>query len=327
MVDTLKRLSGPETIAKTAAGTTLYTCPVDTTTMVREIILTNTNPSRDAYVDLAIGALTTPGNRVATGLMIRAASTVVAPITVVLSASDTLRARSKLRRLPQLSLVNKVADADSSSATSYASLSWTTEAYTPYILTVVNTHNSAAAVPSSITDTHTGISWTQLQTVVDSNGTARITQYRAESGADVNTTTTINFTGAQTGCIFVVDEVRGGDISGSDGDACIFAQGSDEQVVASTGFTMVSDDFLTARHFAFAHLANEATTPDGRFTELADATIATPALGVTTLWSSVPGGECTPSWTTSTDNALACALEVTDSETSVVVCSMGIEVK
>lgn len=329
MVTALARLAGPATLSAAATGTAMYTTPANATTMVREIILTNTNPSRDASVDLSIGTITTAANRIATAIDVPAASTIVAPITVVLEPGDVLRGRCAHRMTARFLLTNLIADTDASDATSYISANWTTTATTPYILTVINTHATAAAVPSSITDTHNGFTWTQEQTVLGTNGTTsmRVTQYRAQSTtAEAAVDTTVNFAGAQTGCIFIIDEVYGGDTSGTHGSAAITAQGTYEFVKASTGFTMISDDWLVARHFTFAHLAAEATTQDGRFTELGDTNAATPAFGASTAWSSVPGGDATPSWATSTANGLGAVLRLSDGLSYIQASAMGVEV-
>jgi hypothetical protein len=244
MTDTLKRLAGPTQVAQTNAGTLLYTVPGSTTTAVKSILLNNTDPVMGAFFSLAIGsdlsAATGLDNRILSNFYVAPSDTAYVPLDLVLDAAETLYARQSCMIEPtQLTIAAAVAATNAGSASSIVSASWTEAVDDLFLLTVALFDTSATAVVSSFTDTHTGVSWTALQSFVNATSTFRVYQYTAQSTGTTGTTTTVTFDSTCDSSSLAITKITAltslvDDASGTNGSTAFRALGISEAPLGTT---------------------------------------------------------------------------------------------
>ncbi len=305
MADTLTRLAGPISPAKTDAGTTAYT-PVKGIVAVKNIMFSNTSPLIGGWVYASLNAMTTPANRLVSGLYVPPGQTIVVPLDTIMNAgTDDLRIRQVVdMSYSNLTVATAVAVISSTTdGTTFATASWAAVAGTCYLMTVVGTHATAAAKPTSFTESagHEGISWTEVQSV--GTTTMNLSQWRAQATGTTAGTTTANFAATMTGCHIVIAAITGGDTSGTNGSAAIQTGGiAVGKTATETAIVSLSDTMLGARFHSVTSNAGSTATAGTGFTELSDAAIATPTNMLSTDYAITPGavGNSTLN-TTSTD--------------------------
>lgn len=333
MADTIKRLAGPVAASKLNAGAAIYTPSSGVTAVVRSALVANTHGSKTGWITLGVGAVDTLANRFISALEVPPRSSILLPLDLVVSngGGDSIFARQTMAQdASGLVVANKVATASTTATTAYASGSWTaTNDNTVYVLSVIHTLATAPAAPSSITDTHSGVTWQSLQTITNAaagtNGEfIRIDQYRAQSTGTTNTTTTANFAVNQTGCIVVVDEVRGGDTSGSDGSEAILPLGTVELAGTLQSLQFGCDPF-GLRHALTVHGVNEVHTPGTGMTELSDTGYSTPNTAEETAYTFSPYIDLSASWATTATRRLGAAVGFQDSLKALTVTLNGVE--
>ncbi len=302
MTDTLKRLSGTSQItpAHTLAGTALYTPGNGVIAHCKMLQVTNHDFQTGAYLYVSLGAMTTQANRIVDGVWVPPSETLFIPLDFIVSntASDVLNVRQSPLFLSARVVAPTSANTTTSSndATSYASSTWAAKNNAVYILSVHNSKASAPDQPNSFTDTHTGISWTLLQTQASTDGLSRLSQYVAKSTGTTSTTTTVGFPATQLGCNFHIDELApntsstsltGWDNSDSNGATCVLPYGFTEIATATTTPKNYYPglDMPPAGHVAQELSASGTnTTPDAAWTEIADTTRTTPAAALETSY-------------------------------------------
>ena len=190
MTDTLKRLAGPTAPVQKSAGTSLYNPAGGVTAAVKSMLVHNTDPLMGAFLWLGVNDLTDMTKRLYSGLYIPAGDTLYVPLDIVLTSADTLYARQASVVDPaSINFSTGVTPAQVGSASSVTSGAWTEVNGAAYVLCVMQRHASAVGTVTGFTDTHTGISWTLINTVVNSLNTVRTSLYRAISTGTTNTTT------------------------------------------------------------------------------------------------------------------------------------------
>jgi len=258
MTDTLTRLAMAAP-AQTTAGTLLYTVPGATTTALKNILIANTDPLLGAFLTLGIGSdLTVMANRIYSSLYIPPGDTVYLPLDLVLAAGETLYARQSCQvSASEMTVAAAVAATNAGSATSIVSASWT-EANNDLLLLTVGI-NDAAAVVSGFTDTHAGVSWTLLQTQLNTAATLRISQYTAQSTGTTSATTTVTFDSTADASCLSIDKITAltsirDDASGTNGSTAFRALGASEGVPSTTPL-LVADEMGAA---VFCHQVHAA---------------------------------------------------------------------
>lgn len=100
MADTPKRLAGPAQL--TAASAIQYTVPASTTTIVKQIILHNSDTSgRTVTVGVGVDAA---GTRVLNGVIMAAGEILSIDCWLVLGAAETLRAHASVASVVQITV-------------------------------------------------------------------------------------------------------------------------------------------------------------------------------------------------------------------------------
>jgi len=293
MVDTLTRLAGPTIPAKGEAGTTIYD-PSTGTIVIRNATFTNVHAGRGAWAHLSIGDMTVPANRIISGLYVPPGETIVVPLDLVMAgATEDIRAR---QIVDQAGTAMNPASAtaliaDSTDATTYTTATWTAISGAEYLLFA---YARAATTPaiSSFTDTHSGITWTLVDSVTGllASNIGKLVCYRAHSTGTTNTTTAVVWT-ATMQCGFVsIISLEGGDASGTHGSECIQKSGAAYRPTTSTTVEVFGALHCGGRVFAGSNQQSTgATTAGGGFTEIHDGTTATPATAFESSYSLQPG--------------------------------------
>lgn len=304
MTDTIARLAGPVSPSKAEAGTTVYNPSAGVKAAIKSCMLTNHDPAVGAWVHVSIGDVAVHTNRFISNLYVPPAKTLVIPVDVTVDGdtSDDIRARQVIDTSPfasmlQMAVGTVVSTNSTTDGAAFASASWAGVANTLYVLTVINTHATAAAEPTSITDTHTGLTWVKIQTGVNSTGTGRITQYRGQTSGVNNVATTVNFAGAQTSCYINISSVTGGDVTGTNGDEGLQGAGVLETLVVSgsavpTAFS--ATDMMGGRYYAIVNSTGGSFTAATGYAELIDAALATPTSSVEIAYALSPGVNADP---------------------------------
>lgn len=183
-------------------------------------------------------------------------------------------------------------------ASSYANTSWTPP--TSGII-VVFVGNHIAANGNVPTISGNGLTWIQIATAVVDPGTShRITLFAADASGATTGVTTIDFNAeTQLDCNASFFQVQNMDISG--GVAAAFIQTPSNNGTGTSGsVTLAAAGNSANRPIAcFSHQANEATTPDGAWTEVDDQNGTGSARGFETQWDADGFQNASASWTTS----------------------------
>ena len=294
MADTLTRLSGPQSPVASEAGSTIYTPKSGQTVAVKNAVISNPDPLRGGWIYLSLGAMTTTANRIIPGIYIPPNTVQTIPLDFIMNGgTETLVARqvadmsyTKMSIATAVAVVNSTTD-----GTSYATASWSSTANRPLILVASSTHGSAATDPSSITDTHSGLTWTFVNSAITADSTQHVSVYRGMASGTTNTTTTVNYSTTRTSGHIVIAELTNSTSGGTQGSEAI--QDAGDYRFPTTSVTSIlhpGDIVCGARFYAFASTAGGTSTPGAGFTELSDAAIATPTSMMTTEYAFSPGG-------------------------------------
>ena len=296
MTDTLKKLATaiPD---KADTATAIYTTPASTTAVVRKAIISN------RHVFDAVCKLSYSGGAAGEVVIVKVPgqSQIAVPLNLNLEqAAWSVFAQQYVDMTYTNMTVAQAVTAlnTASDATVYATASWTSQTDEVYVMAVINSHGGGnATVPSSITDTHTGVTWTQVSTLQSFDGLLRITMYRAKASGSNATTTTANFGATQTGCHIYIAKVVGADLTGSHGENAVVRSGEyAPRTLPSSPIVIPASAWVGARLAVIAGNNSSGTyTWSTGWTELHDAINAegiTASMGYTLT----PG---TSAWATS----------------------------
>jgi len=168
---------------------------------------------------------------------------------------------------------------DRSSAPGYTTASVTLKAGRLYLLSFVNTA-ADAAVASAITG---GPGWTSRSSTQFNTTGHRVSIWSGVPTVDYTGTIDIAFGATQTGCCWVLDEMSGVGTSTTDG---IVQQAVGTGNSTTPLATLAAFGSANNATYGATGVANTSTVaPGAGFTELAEATAATPASRVETEWS------------------------------------------
>ena len=180
----------------------------------------------------------------------------------------------------------------STDGTSFVTGTWSPNGGWDYVLNIVNSHATAAEVPTSVVDNHTGpATITQLQTVLAPNGQTRLTTYRVRAGGTPGAaaTLTINFSGVQTGCLWVIDEIVNGD--GTFGTDAVHAAGTVSQAAAATFTRCPATMPVGARHVAMVVQSTSPPIEANGWRSFASPSITTPSVYLRTAYIFTAGDQ------------------------------------
>lgn len=196
--------------------------------------------------------------------------------TGVVLASGTNQVQSTA--VFRVARANLTSGNDSTDSTTYTTASVTLKAGRLYLLSIVNTAASAAAVASIAG----GPTWTSRSTTQFNTTGHRTSIWSGVPTVDYTGTVVVTFGATQTGACWVLDEMSGVDTSSNDG----IVQNAVGTGNSTTPLATLAA-FGSANNATYgAHgVANASTVaPGSGFTELAEATAATPASRVETEW-------------------------------------------
>lgn len=168
---------------------------------------------------------------------------------------------------------NKIAETSATPADPYASASWTRVNGRLYLAAVHYKANTPGSPTVALND-NGGLTWVQVATVESNN--SRLTLLRALVAAGAGSgTTELDFSAAVDNMQVHIAEFDGVDTSGTNGSGAIVqsATANSASVAATSGAVTLAafgDAANNAPYGAFAHNTNEAATPEGGYTELAD---------------------------------------------------------
>jgi hypothetical protein len=178
----------------------------------------------------------------------------------------------------RIARTNLTSGNDSTDSTTYTTASVTLKAGRLYLLSIVNTAASADVV-SSIAG---GPTWTSRSSVQFNTTGHRTNVWSGVPTTDYTGTIVVTYGATQTGACWVLDEFSGVDTSSNDG---IVQQGTATGNSATPLVTLSSAMTYGNATFGATGVANASTVAPGTgFTELAEATAATPASRVETEW-------------------------------------------
>lgn len=339
MADQLTRLTGPATVSRSDAGTTLYTPKTNEVVAVKNALLVNNDPFRGVWAYLSLGALSTQSNWFVPGLYIPPSTATKVDLDFIMNSGESIFARQTVdmsySKMTVALPTGFAAIASTTDGTTFATASWTPKNNTPYLMMVVSTHATAAAAPTSFTDTHTGVTWTQIgSTLTNSagigagNATMAISMWRAQSTGTTAQTTTANFGATMTGCHIVIAEVVGGDVTGTNGSEAFQDAGTFlGSTVTQTAVNILGNKMCGARFAAITSNAGSTSTPGGAFTELSDAAIATPTNMASTEYAISPGPIADFTLATTSTDKMGALVNMQDGTTPLGVILNGIVVK
>lgn len=338
MADTLTRLAGPIAPSRSDAGSTLYTPKTGEIVALKNATLVNSDALKGAWAYMSIGAMTTASNLIIPGLYIPPGSIIKVDLDYIMNGGEVLYGRQVVDMSYTPNLVPALATPAISSTvdgTSFATASWAAVNSQAYLMFVVSTHANAAAAPTSFTDTHSGISWTQVGTTITNTlgigaGTATmaLSAWRAQSTGTTNTTTTANFGITATGCHIVILGVPGADVTGTNGSEA-FQDGGNYtgNIATETAILIPGNKACGARIAGLSSNAGSTSTPGTGFTELSDAAIATPTNMFTTEYGLTPGAVATFTLNTTSTDKIGMLVNAQDGSSPVSVVLNGIVVK
>lgn len=128
-----------------------------------------------------------------------------------------------------------------------------------------NTGGTSQA-PSSITGTHSGLTWVQVDTCPFNGGNQRVTMMRAMGSSVSSGTIIINFSGTQERVMWQLFEIDGVDTGGTNGSAAVINPTSGGNVDASgnnTSFNLPSAVTATNATIAFCMTNSGITFTEG----------------------------------------------------------------
>lgn len=287
MGDVLKRLANPTQVAKTTAGTILYTPGAGVTGSVRNSIIANPL-AWDVWLDMSVGDITLPSGIILPGLYVPAFKTVTVPLDEIVSnaASDTVVARQRPSYQDIAGTASRLATpavvasgtGTAGSASSVATGSWTEANATLYLLAVCWSASGGAGTISSFTDTHAGITWTQLgSTIVSANGQTKMALYSGVSTGTTAATTTVTFSGVQNqGALVAITNmgtVFDSSVANGAEAMCLLGSGEDVRNTATPSIYIPLQAHSTRIYVAVQQGGNGLTATAGSgATELNDLT-------------------------------------------------------
>ncbi len=332
MADTLTRLSGPQTPSRSDAGTTIYTPKQGQIVALKNAVVSNPNPLKGGWIQVSLGPMVTKSNIVLPALFIPPNTMTTVPLDIILNGgTEYIVARqivdmsyTKMSVATAVAVINSTTD-----ATSQATASWAAANATAYLMVVVATHANAAAAPTSFTDTHSGITWTQVgSTITNAALTMAMSVWRAQSTGTTNTTTTANFGITFTGCHIVIAAVTGADVSGTNGSEAFQDSGTFlYTTVTGTALVFPGAAMSGARFLATTSNAGGTATPGAGFTELSDAAIATPTNMLHTEYAMSPGGTADVTLGTTSTDKMGALVNMQDGSTPLNVILNGVVIK
>lgn len=335
MTDTLKRLAGPTQPAQTNAGTLLYTAGGSTVTAVKSALITNTDPVFGAYLSMSIGSdlsvATGLDNRICSQFYVAPGDTVFMPLDVVLGNSETIYARQSCLIEPTLMTLAAATPALSAgSASSIVSASWAEAVGDLFLLTVILVDTSATALVSSFTDTHTGITWTLLQSYVNAAATIRIYQYTAKSTGTTSATTTVTFDSTCDSSALSIDKITaitspGIDTSGANGATGFRALGTTEAPLGATPLFVAGEVGASVIYGSGTGTAAETQTQMTGWTEIDDFS-TTNAAAIRTAYIMAPASWVRPTMSAGVKLHVAAFAEILNVKRSLTVSLNGVEV-
>lgn len=333
MTDTLTRLAGPTAPSPLLAGTAIYTIGAGAA-VVKNAIVTNTDPSLGAFLWLSVGVPTTVANRIANGVYVPPGKTLILPLDVVVTfaAGDAIYARQSSMVDP-LQFTTPLDTAGlltlTTDATTGTPASWTNKANAAYIMTVITTKASAVDTVTVGADSHTGMgTWTLLQTITDTAADTRITQFRNQSsGTSAAASPVVTSGGTATGWMIRITEFMGLDLTGTNGSAAFNALGTYESVGTSATPLHTYTDFgsqvfvgLATPLQVYTHIAMSG------WTELSDVNYATPSTAGYTVYTQSPAAFYRPTISTTAPGTISGAVEFITPEKSLTVTLNGVVV-
>jgi len=192
---------------------------------------------------------------------------------------------------------------DSTDTTAYTTASVTLKAGRLYLMSVVNTAASAAAI-SSIAG---GPTWTSRATTQYNTTAHRVSIWSCVPAADYTGTIVISYGATQTGARWALNEFSGVDTATTDGVVQVATGTGNSTTPLATLAAFGSANNATFGAMAWA--ATAAATPGAGFTELSDITTATtPASFLQTQWQ--VGNDTTVDATITSGQWGACAVEI-----------------
>lgn len=333
MTDTLTRLAGPTAPSPLLAGTAIYTIGAGTA-VVKNAVVTNTDPNLGAFLWLSIGVPTTVANRIANGVYVPPGKTLVLPLDVVVTfaGSDAVYARQSSMVDP-LKFTTPLDTAGlltlTTDATTGTTASWTNKANASYIAAVITTKASAADTVTAGADSHTGMgTWTLLGTILDTAGDTRLTLFRNQSsGTSASATPVFTSGGTATGFIIRITEFMGLDLTGTNGSAGFNFLGTYETVGTSATPLHTYADFGSQVYVAMATPLQVYThTAMSGWTELSDVNYSTPSTAGYTAYTQSPAGFYRPTISTTAPNTISGAVEFITPQKSLTVTLNGVVV-
>lgn len=334
MTDTLKRLAGPTSPLKAEAGSTLYTPASNVTAALKRAILTNHDPILGAWAFVGINGMADHSKRVISNMYVAPGKTIIVPLDVPVSGVAPSADVVYGRQVVDMSYTNMVVGsavapiASTTDAATQATATWSSVAGTAYFMTIVATHANAAAAPTSITDTHTGLTWVKIHEKSNAALTVNISQWRGQvSVASGPVATTANFGITFTGCHIVIATVTGADVSGTNGDETFQTAGAFVgSTVTQTAILVPGLDMCGARLSALTSNAGSTSTPGAGFTEGTDNAIATPTNMLTTQYALTPGAMADYTLATTSTDKLYTLANVQDPSDALNITLVGVEV-
>lgn len=178
---------------------------------------------------------------------------------------------------------NLTSGGDSTDGNFYVTASVTMKAGRLYLMSVENSHASAAAAPDGVEPLTGGaFSMVSRSTTTFNGGLNRTSIWSCVPSQDYTGGVNISFSPAQTGATWSLDEVTGVDTTSNDGivQQAVGSGTSTTPLVTLAAFAAAAN----GTYAAHGHAAATATTPGTGWTELSDATTATPAQAIETAY-------------------------------------------
>ena len=205
-----------------------------------------------------------------------------------------------------ITAANRLVGSSTTTATSYATASWTPTAARLYIAHIVSTIGSGT--PPVPTLSGNGLTWTAVANSVET--LRNVFVFRAVAVSPTTGAMTITVASPNS-CQWIVDEFTDADTGGTNGSAAIVQSivavgAAANSVTATLGAAITAGNSTTA---SVTPGVAEAVTPRTNWTELADDTEATPATALESQWRQAGEQTASASWTTATGSRMI-ALEL-----------------
>jgi hypothetical protein len=222
-----------------------------------------------------------------------------------------------------------VAATNAGGASSIASANWTSAAQDTYLLTVFMQRSSGPFDVSSFTDTHPGVTWTLLQSKLNTANTMRISQYIAQASGAATVSTTVTFSGVNSASALAIDKFVSSvgiiDTGGTNADRVFRGLGGFEAATATTTPLELASEMGAAVIFAQGAAATGVSqTPMTGWTEVDDVSAANPA-SLNTEYLLAPATWARPTLGASSAT-VGLATEILNSQRFLVVTLNGVEV-